>query len=209
MTRPPPTPPKLARKQPSREPPKTRLVIVSEGKNTEPVYIRAFALEHGFSADRLDFITNTSTPKSIVDRAVQEKESLARERRRGAHEIWAVFDRDEHPQIEEAKQKARDNDIGIAFSNPCVELWALYHFHDCHAHTEHGDMPKALKKAMPEHDPDGRKLFDYEQMRTNYQTARKRAEKGRAAREKEGTPHGNPSTSMDLLTEQIVALAKQ
>ncbi|MBF0460975.1 MAG: RloB domain-containing protein [Magnetococcales bacterium] len=182
-----------------------------EGQSTEPEYIRKFAQEQGFSVDHLECIPGPGTPMTVVDRAIQEKNRLVNERRRGVpHEIWAVFDRDEHPYVNEARQKARDNQIRVAFSNPCVELWALYHFDkDQNAPIHHDAAAKALREKMPNYDPDKGKVFDYEQMKKHYQTACNRAKKGRANREREGDPHGNPSTSMDELTERIIELAEQ
>ncbi len=71
---------------------------------------------------------------TIVDAAVLKKKSSDKRRKRHPEdaydEVWAVFDRDEHPHFAEACQKARDNEVGLAVSNPCFELWLLLHIRD-------------------------------------------------------------------------------
>lgn len=42
-------------------------------------------------------------------------------------EVWIIFDKD-HFEIEEAIKLARANNINVAWSNECFELWFLFHF---------------------------------------------------------------------------------
>lgn len=210
MTRPLPIARKIDRKKPDKETPKTKLVIVCEGQSTEPHYIQSFLKDNNFDTTHLELIPLAGAPMTVVNRAIQEKNLLARERRLSVpYEIWAVFDRDAHPFVDEARQKAKSNNIKVAFSNPCIELWALYHFHDQQAYIHRADAAKALHKVMPKYDPNGSKLFDYEQMKKGYQIACKRAKQGRNDREEEDTPHDNPSTSMDELMQRIETLAQE
>jgi len=70
----------------------------------------------------------------MVDVAVEHKRRSERDQKRGRgrayDEVWCVFDVDEHHAISEARRKARDNDVRLAISNPCIELWFLLHFQD-------------------------------------------------------------------------------
>ena len=71
---------------------------------------------------------------TVVDRAVEKKRDEAKEARRGrgraSDEYWCVIDVDQHPKLGPAVEKAIANDIGVAVSNPCVELWFILHFQD-------------------------------------------------------------------------------
>ncbi|MCI6151965.1 MAG: RloB family protein [Fusobacterium perfoetens] len=58
-------------------------------------------------------------PFSLVNYAIKSKEN--------EKEIWVVFDKDDF-NIEPAIKKAHENNIFVAFSNPCFELWFLNHF---------------------------------------------------------------------------------
>ncbi|WP_130470991.1 RloB family protein [Candidatus Magnetaquicoccus inordinatus] len=189
-------------------PKNTTLVIVCEGKNTEPDYLCAFADDHQFLPDHLRIIAGAGTPEKIVERAVDEKNKLTKKRDQSmVYEIWAVFDRDEHPYIAQARNRAQVSGIHVAYSNPCIELWALYHFVDHNAELDRHSVQKLLKKHM-NYDPDSDKKFAYEPMKKNYQTACQHAENGLNKREAEGDPHGNPSTTLHYLTKRIIELAQ-
>lgn len=81
-----------------------------------------------------------AAPLSLVQRAVQTKREGEREEARGRgrayDEIWCVFDRDAHPNVDEAIELAAGHGIGIVMSNPCIELWFILHFEDQTAHIE-------------------------------------------------------------------------
>src|SRR5690606_41139889 len=67
-------------------------------------------------------------------------------------EVWCVFDVDEHPRVNDACQMARDNNIQVAVSNPCFELWLLFHFRDSPGAQSRHDVQKMLKKYLPKFD---------------------------------------------------------
>lgn len=71
-------------------------------------------------------------PLQLVERAVEAKRVGAREEARGRgrsyDQIWCVFDRDEHPNFDDAVSLADVHDIKLAISNPCIELWFVLHF---------------------------------------------------------------------------------
>lgn len=80
------------------------------------------------------------TPQQLVDHAVAAKRAdasdAARGRGRAYDEIWCMFDVDEHHEVARAIARATDNQIRVAVSNPCVELWFVLHFEDQTAHIE-------------------------------------------------------------------------
>jgi RloB-like protein len=81
------------------------------------------------------------SPMSLVERAVTLAEERQRIIRRGRanspfDEIWCVFDRDEHPFVVDAIALAEQHQIGVAFSNPCFELWFVLHAQDLRRHTD-------------------------------------------------------------------------
>ena len=42
--------------------------------------------------------------------------------------VWVVFDKDDFDTFDEAIKLASENEIEVAWSNPCFELWVLLHF---------------------------------------------------------------------------------
>lgn len=104
--------------------------IFCEGMKTEPLYIEGF-INHFHSNKRNVILvedTNKNTPVQLVNIAVETK-------RKGLKEdvIWVVFDRESEKKYSNelhsnARKKAKDNNIEIAFSNVCFEYWILLHF---------------------------------------------------------------------------------
>lgn len=81
-----------------------------EGRNTEPTYFRELRRSITNALVDLEIVSAAGVPYSLAERAVElaKGTKLARRRHGGgnsyeAHDqIWAVFDRDEHPRYEEA-----------------------------------------------------------------------------------------------------------
>ena len=118
-------------------------------------------------------------------------------------EVWAVFDRDEHPKFDEAVRLCESNGVGVARSNPCFELWLILHERDysrpddCHA------MQRELEKLRPEYDKRRGKIPDCGDLVTRLELAEERGQVLVERRDEEGVPHGNPSTTVGMLTRAI------
>ena len=113
-------------RRPSRRSPKERVLVVCEGAYTEPLYF-------GAMRDRLRLntlevkATKGVDPRTLVNIASEEDE---REKRNGERfdSVYCVFDRDSHPQFDEASNMARARGFRLARSWPCFEFWLLLHF---------------------------------------------------------------------------------
>lgn len=107
-----------------RGPARQRILIVCEGKKTEPAYFRAFHLSN-VTIEGVGMNT-----QSLVQRAVELRDAALRERR-GYDAIWCVFDRDSFPAdvFNQALALAQRNNFGVTYSNEAFELWYLLHFH--------------------------------------------------------------------------------
>jgi hypothetical protein len=116
-------------------------------------------------------------------------------------EVWCVFDVDEHPlsHLAEVRQIARNNEIHLAVSNPCFELWALLHFEDHTAFLNTRGAQKRLRLHLPRY----RKALPFKRLHFNYAKAVRRAEELERRRKDADDPGGNPSTSVHRLTERI------
>jgi len=123
------------------------LLIFREGQRTEEIYLTEWWRRHR-DRIRVTIDDRPAGPLQLVERAVAEKQHELREARRGRgrphDEIWCIFDRDEHPNFDEAVALAATHGINIAISNPCIELWFLLHFEN---HTAFLDRAAAQRKA--------------------------------------------------------------
>lgn len=105
-----------------------RILILCEGE-TEEVYLRSIANHLGLS-QRVTVKVNKicNSPLGCVTECAKEVclDDATDKRLIGA---WAVFDRDKHPNYQEAFTFAEKFPrVHIAWSNPCFEVWFLMHF---------------------------------------------------------------------------------
>ncbi len=146
-------------------------------------------------------------PKSVVERAVQKKREseTAAKRQRDSYlaydRVWCVFDVDQHARLADAIQQARDNEIGVAVSNPCFELWALLHFQDQNAHITRSKVQSLCRKHIPHYE----KELPCAALWERYSEARERAVKLDHWHQSRGTSGGNPSTGVYRLIAEIEA----
>ena len=104
-----PRKPDLRRTGKLREP-KQRFILFCEGKNTEPEYFKALRRVYSSTLIDVKVVPGPGVPMTITERAIKraESEGLGMKRRRKKHlyeqndEIWAIFDRDEHPNYQDA-----------------------------------------------------------------------------------------------------------
>ena len=198
---------RISRKAPVRSP-ALRIVVVAEGAVTEPGYLRIFERLHGDrSSARLVLIPGAGDPRAVVERAIEESRELKHEPLGSRDTVWAMFDRDEHPRFDEAKDMAHGNGIRLAISNPCFELWGILHYQEYNAPLNRHECQRKLGELCPDYSNKKRKIFDdMKVIEGNYRDAVERAEHSLARRREEGDPEGNPSTTVHRLTEHILCV---
>ncbi len=183
---------KLKRNAP-KIPPKPRLTFVCEGKNSEPNYLRALKEKIDIEWALFSFVVvpAAGVPSSIVKRVLEEKrQNEVKDSFAEKDQYWALYDRDEHPCYYKAGIICRDNNIHIAASNPCIELWFILHETDYDKVVDRKKLQKACEKicnfSSKSKDTDFNKLVE------SYELATKRAEDKYAARESEKDKQLNP-----------------
>lgn len=187
--------------------PAARVVIVTEGALTEPKYLRSFNLIHTDNATRLVIRSGIGDPRAVVERAVREKKALRGDSLAGQDTVWAVFDRDIHPRFAQAIDLARANGIQLAVSDPCFEIWGVFHYRDFDAPVDRHACQRELASHCSSYSNSGSKVFDDSvAIQNGYKDAVARAKNSRRRRQEEGHPEGNPSTRVYLLTEHILKL---
>ena len=115
-----------ARSGPKREP-HDRVLIVCEGRRTEPLYFREIADRYRLSTANIKVIGSGADPRTVVRAAKKERD---REIRRGEKydRVYCVFDRDEHATFQTACDEARASRLRLTTSWPCFEFWLRLHF---------------------------------------------------------------------------------
>lgn len=191
--------------------PRTRVLICCEGEVTEPSYLNGLKRELRIRLVHIEVVPGGANPKTLVDCAVEKKQEAAREARREKDdnlkydEVWCVFDVDAHEHIPDAKLKADANNIKLAFSNPCFELWLLLHFQDQRAYIERHPVQSACRGHMPGYD----KEVPFDVVFPRYREAVDRAAALDHWQETRGCAGENPSTGIHRLTERIMELGRE
>jgi RloB-like protein len=184
---------------------KPRILVVCEGKATEPEYLTGF--KNACHNPRVTLVIEPASgaPKTVVETAkahMKNADAAAKNERDDNlkyDSVWAVFDVDEHPNVSDAIQMARDNFIKLAVSNPSFELWLLLHFRDSPG-LKHRDAVRRLLKDFV----DGySKHVTYNDYSAGYEQAVQRAKGLDQVDLGACVPGCNPSTGVHELTESI------
>jgi hypothetical protein len=107
------------------QPAKPLVLLVCEGRNTEPSYFNQ--LQAQFSRVRLVAIGEGYNRESLIRRALTLRQE-------GNYaEVWCVFDKDPGANVPagsfaNALQLAKNNGLRAAWSNEAFEYWLLLHF---------------------------------------------------------------------------------
>ena len=112
-------------------PEKTRILIVCEGRETEPNYFRGLRDEEAVRQNVTVVVQRGKGGSCLaaVQQAIAELEKAAA-RGEDFDEVWCVFDVEQasRPQVIKARTLAARHAIRLARSNPCFECWLLAHF---------------------------------------------------------------------------------
>lgn len=157
--------------------------IFCEGEKTEPYYINDYIKHHHSEHRNIVVVEETkkNTPVQLVDVAI--------DKRNNKNDVyWVVFDRESvtkysHELHSNARKKAKDNNISIAFSNVCFELWFLLHFNystasyeSCKNLLKNSNLKKVLKsRGIEDYEKGFPYLFDV--LKTDVEAAIKNSEK--------------------------------
>ena len=164
----------------------------------------------------MEIVPAVGVPYTIAEKAVEHARTLGLDRRSRRKkdsfeendQVWAVFDRDEHPHYDEAVALCERHGIHIGRSNPCFELWLVLHEMDFDRAENRHEMQKILESLRPEYDMNSAKTPDCDEIIERVNEAEERSEKQLRNREEEDNPYGNPSTTVGRLTRAIREAAK-
>ena len=186
-----------------------RILIVSEGLVTEEQYLNAIkATRRIRSAQILLMPPPPTSPIEMVQKAKEEQRKA--ERSDPYDSVWCVFDVEAKVNqrfrygLHEALALANEEPkVGVAFSNPCFELWILLH-------EEHGEAWVSSDTVQTRCKTlrliDGKHLVDPETLVSKCANACESAKRLKVKHDRDGTHEPedkNPFSAMYLLIEEI------
>lgn len=113
--------------------PKKRVLIIGDGKETEPNYFRGLCREQSVRKRFVVHICrwNGGIAQTTIDEA-KARQELASQGPAGAYdELWCFVDVETgsaSPSRQDRDALARNEKLHVVLSNPCFEVWVLAHF---------------------------------------------------------------------------------
>lgn len=105
-------------------------VIATEGEKTEPDYFAYLDREyHEINIIPLPADDGHSQPRQVLDKLLSKKQELEKENPK-SYQYWIVIDHDRRPctELKQVMEDADANNVSLADSNPCFEVWLIQHF---------------------------------------------------------------------------------
>ena len=190
------------------------ILIVCEGKKTEPIYFEGMRKAYQLSSTNVKVVPSDEVggndPVSLVRYALDKLQTT-----QDLDHVYCVFDRNGHANYAKACTLARQSEFGnanrlhVITSWPCFELWVLLHykfesapFNAVGGKSSCARVCDRVKKFFPKYEKGYKGAFDELFPRT--QTALSYGD--RLKRHNSATRSTNPSTAMPLLVRKLQGL---
>jgi RloB-like protein len=176
-------------------------LIVCEGEKTEPNYFKKFPVS---TRPEVIIVGAGCETISVVNKAIE----LMANATKPFDRVWCVFDRDPSnvnntaTRFRQALQVAAKENIKVAYSNECFEIWYLLHFHLYNTAVPRSDYKKKLTKSLG---CDYAKNSDdmYARLEDKQSQAIKNAQILLASYDPHDPERDNPATTVHLLVEEL------
>jgi hypothetical protein len=172
------------------------VLVVCGGVRTEPDYFNGLKQRERNPAVHVKVIGKGVDPEGLVRHALHMQAQAAED----FDEIWCVTDVDQF-DLEPTVRRAQAEGISLAVSNPCFELWLIYHHTDCaQPIADAREAIAVLRRYVPHYMKSGLSLTDFPDVATAIQRGRDSHDQTR--------PQGpNPSSGVWRLAELITTQA--
>ena len=201
------------RKGSKKKPQRKRFLIVVEGVVTECEYINAIRRSLRLSSVAIKIETGHTDPIGIVDSAKKLRKSALKTD--PYDEVWCVFDveakvtQNARRGLVEALDSARRSGISVGMSNPCFEIWLLWHREERPGYTTSEAAQMRCQEIGITDAKDGKHIQTVDNLiKQDYPAARERASGMNDAhnRNQTTTPEDrNPSSGVYKLVDAILA----
>ena len=171
------------------------ILILCEGKKTEPNYFNSIKLKYRLS--NVDIRGLGSNTDKITETAIEHHKNYS--------QIWCVFDRDSfkaHHFNRAFQMIKKYKNIHIAYSNEAFELWYLLHFHYYNTGISRNRYFKLLNDLLgKKYEKNSPEIYDLICDKEN--TAIKNAKKLLMSYTEYNPEKNNPSTTVFELVEEL------
>lgn len=194
-----------------------RILVVSEGSKTEPLYFDEIRIEMRLPAANIavspgDLGTEPIRVVQYARQLFEQGDKLKGIEPRAFEQVYAVFDRDDHHTYFDALKLAESldgklrNDAKRAVkfraiaSVPSFEFWLLLHFEDIQAPLHRDEVMQRLKQHFPDYEKGAGHVFANTQARLDVATLRAEALTGKFTAYNDPEPYTAVAEVVKLLT---------
>lgn len=197
------------KREKNKRSPHARILVVCEGRQTEPNYINALRRHCALNAANFEVRGTGMSPARVVQHAIEEYKR-SKKSDDAFDRVFCVFDRDDHFDYDRALSKLHDRGKFAAITSmPCFEYWLLLHYE--YSTKPYKSQPgksaaeqviNDLKRHLPQYRKEDKTIFFAVEKHTHL--AKQHAKRSLKAAAKSGTD--NPSTMVHLLVEYLERL---
>lgn len=191
------------RRSGNKRPQKNLIIIVSQGKQTEPKYFNHYIKKESSFVLKTE-PTNGLDPVSLVKHAKYLKEEFYVLGPRD--KIYSVYDVDRFPerQLKQAQELAGETNMKTCVSNPCFEIWYLLHYkYSTSSLNSYDDVKRELLRYISDYDKDKDVFSELRQYQAKAISHAKRLDEHHKREEISSICGCNPSTQIYQLIEYL------
>ncbi len=205
------------RKEASKEPRKS-ILIVCEGKKTEPIYFNALKETLRLIMVDVEIVGEGGAPITVVNRAIarreERKQIASKSLTKTEYEvIYCVIDVEAptpHESLANAVSKAKDNKLEVILSNPCFEYWYILHFRKTSApFSRSRDAKSALRREHSAYSESDTTIFNVVYPKTSDAIRHSKEVLNEQHNDAEDLRDCNPSTHVHKIVEYLQNTAQQ
>jgi RloB-like protein len=183
---------------------KKKILVVCEGTKTEPFYFEDMAI---------DLRINTVVEIDGTGRNTRDLVNYASSRKsEDFDEIWCVFDKDDFSDSDfnSAVQKAEQEEIYVAYSNECFELWYVLHYNYHTTAHKRDHYCRNLHSLLGERYEKGSTGMYYKLLEHLPKAIKHAQQLHKEHQDKQRTPaRANPSTTVHKLVLRLQEISKE
>ncbi len=184
-------------------PQKQKIYIFCEGSVTEVRYLTE--LERAQNTVKFEFVQKGAVPATLYQSAKQKTSTISGE---VPDRVWLLFDRDDHPQVDQILTECERSDIVLGFSNPCFELWLYWHFEDYGGMDDRTKLKATLTDNCTDYCGRTKSLRRADRLMASVNDAAQRAFASMTRLENSDAKYGRPTSTMYEIIDDFAKCAK-
>lgn len=171
---------------------KPKVYIYCEGEVTEVRYLTE--LERSQNNVKFEFVQKGAVPTTLYESAKTQFKRI--EKAKVPDRVWLIFDRDDHPKVDQVISECLDTDIVLGYSNPCFEVWLSWHIQDYGGTHNRRELKKLLSRVCDDYCEKRKSLLRAGELIKFTNDACERAFKSDLKLKKSGAEFGRPTSKM-------------